>query len=97
MVHLSPSSSNLPTNPFCISTVDSGDSIASEGKGDYLFVHGKITDTQGNPIAGAVIDTWETDGFGMYDTQVRIAYLRGDMIDFFQSTPTEKDQNVGVD
>ncbi|KAK7033902.1 hypothetical protein VNI00_012526 [Paramarasmius palmivorus] len=49
--------------------VDSGDSIASEGKGDYLFVHGKITDTKGNPIAGAVIDTWETDGFGMYDTQ----------------------------
>ncbi|KAF8067930.1 intradiol ring-cleavage dioxygenase [Lyophyllum atratum] len=46
-----------------------GDSIASEGKGDYLFVEGLVTDTKGNPIAGAIINTWETDGFGSYDTQ----------------------------
>jgi len=51
--------------------VANGDSIASEGKGDYLFVEGRVMDTQGNPIAGAVIDTWETDGSGMYDTQAR--------------------------
>ncbi|KAL0579468.1 hypothetical protein V5O48_002509 [Marasmius crinis-equi] len=49
--------------------IESGDSIASEGKGDYMYVHGKILDTKGNPIAGATIDTWETDGNGMYDTQ----------------------------
>ncbi|KAK1224673.1 hypothetical protein PQX77_012419 [Marasmius sp. AFHP31] len=49
--------------------IDHGGSIASEGKGDYMYVHGKVLDTKGNPIAGAKIDTWETDGMGMYDTQ----------------------------
>ena len=52
--------------------VANGDSIASEGKGDYMFVEGRVMDTKGNPIAGAIIDTWETDGSGLYDTQVRI-------------------------
>jgi len=49
--------------------VSNGDSIASEGKGDYMVVEGLVTDTQGKPIAGAVIDTWETDGSGQYDVQ----------------------------
>ncbi|KAG6866315.1 hypothetical protein C0991_005782 [Blastosporella zonata] len=49
--------------------VPNGDSIASEGKGDYMFVEGRVLDTKGNPIAGAIIDTWETDSNGLYDTQ----------------------------
>lgn len=49
-----------------------GDSIASEDKGDYMYVYGKVTDTSGKPIPGAIIDTWETDGHGLYDTQVSI-------------------------
>ncbi|KAF9071669.1 intradiol ring-cleavage dioxygenase [Rhodocollybia butyracea] len=48
---------------------ENGESIASEGKGDYMYVHGKVLDTSGNPIPGAIIDTWETDGHGLYDTQ----------------------------
>jgi protocatechuate 3,4-dioxygenase beta subunit len=40
-----------------------------------MFVEGRVTDTKGNPIAGAVIDTWETDGSGLYDTQVRVCTL----------------------
>ncbi|TFK41773.1 Intradiol ring-cleavage dioxygenase [Crucibulum laeve] len=46
-----------------------GESIASEGKGDYLYVEGRILNTAGEPIANAIIDTWETDGHGLYDTQ----------------------------
>ncbi|THU91963.1 intradiol ring-cleavage dioxygenase [Dendrothele bispora CBS 962.96] len=46
-----------------------GESIASEGKGEYMYVHGRVLDTKGKPVPHAVIDTWETDGFGMYDTQ----------------------------
>jgi len=46
-----------------------GDSIASEGKGEYLLVTGRILDTSGNAIKGALIETWETDEFGFYDTQ----------------------------
>ncbi|KAK7051976.1 hydroxyquinol 1,2-dioxygenase [Favolaschia claudopus] len=46
-----------------------GESIASEGKGEYLWVEGKVLDTKGNPIANCAIDTWETDGDGLYDVQ----------------------------
>ena len=50
---------------------EKGESIASEGKGDYMFVEGVVADLRGNPIPNATIDTWETDGNGSYDTQVR--------------------------
>ncbi|KAF5363186.1 hypothetical protein D9758_008337 [Tetrapyrgos nigripes] len=56
---------------------DSLGSIASEGKGFYMYVHGRVTDTQGNPIAGAIIDTWETDGTGLYDNQYEEAERDG--------------------
>ncbi|KAK0203154.1 intradiol ring-cleavage dioxygenase [Desarmillaria ectypa] len=46
-----------------------GDSIASEGKGDYLYMSGRILDVQGNPIAGAVMDVWEADQHGVYDME----------------------------
>ncbi|KZT36255.1 aromatic compound dioxygenase [Sistotremastrum suecicum HHB10207 ss-3] len=47
----------------------SGDSIASEGKGSYLYVTGRVVDTAGRPIPNATIETWETDDHGFYDTQ----------------------------
>jgi hypothetical protein len=56
-------------------TVANGDSIASEGKGDYMFVEGRVMDTKGNPISGAVIETWETDASGQYDTQVSCCHF----------------------
>jgi len=49
--------------------VEKGDSIASEGKGDYMFVEGVVKDLRGNHIPNATIDTWETDGNGQYDNQ----------------------------
>ena len=54
--------------------VQKGDSIASEGKGDYMYVEGRVTDLQGRPIPNAVMDTWETDDKGFYDTQVHILF-----------------------
>jgi protocatechuate 3,4-dioxygenase beta subunit len=51
--------------------VEKGDSIASEGKGDYMFVEGVVKNLRGNFIPNATIDTWETDGNGQYDNQVR--------------------------
>lgn len=50
--------------------VQKGDSIASEGKGEYMFVEGSVLNTSGVPIPAATIDTWETDSNGLYDTQV---------------------------
>ncbi|KXN82765.1 Hydroxyquinol 1,2-dioxygenase [Leucoagaricus sp. SymC.cos] len=49
--------------------IESGGTISSDGKGDYMYVYGKITDTKGNPIPNAIIETWETDGLGLYDNQ----------------------------
>ncbi|KAN0137733.1 aromatic compound dioxygenase [Lactarius tabidus] len=46
-----------------------GESIASEGKGEYMYVEGHVRDTKGTPIPNAVIETWETDDKGFYDTQ----------------------------
>ncbi|KAF9237391.1 Intradiol ring-cleavage dioxygenase [Melanogaster broomeanus] len=46
-----------------------GDSIASEGKGEYMYVEGRILTTGGEPIPNAVIETWEADHNGFYDTQ----------------------------
>ncbi|KAI0315717.1 aromatic compound dioxygenase [Amylostereum chailletii] len=46
-----------------------GESIASEGKGDYMYVEGRVLSTDGKPIPGAIIETWETDNLGFYDTQ----------------------------
>ena len=43
-----------------------GDSIASEGKGDYMYVEGKILSTDGAPVPDAIIETWETDGHGTH-------------------------------
>jgi len=46
-----------------------GDSIASEGKGEYLYVEGRVLDIYGKPVPNASIETWETDSEGFYDTQ----------------------------
>ena len=45
-------------------TVEQGGSIASEGKGQYMYVEGRVLSTDGKPITGAIIETWETDEFG---------------------------------
>lgn len=46
-----------------------GESIASEGKGEYMYVEGRVLTSKGEPIPDAVIETWETDEQGFYDTQ----------------------------
>jgi hypothetical protein len=44
--------------------VNAGESIASEGSGEYLFVEGHVLATSGKPIVDASIETWETDAHG---------------------------------
>src|ERR1700722_4865311 len=61
------------THPFSIylfiylfySVVAHGESIASEGKGEYLYIEGTVRGTNGQPVSDAVIDTWETDANGL--------------------------------
>jgi protocatechuate 3,4-dioxygenase beta subunit len=45
------------------------ESIATPGKGERLVVSGRVTDTAGKPVSGAVLEVWEADGDGLYDTQ----------------------------
>jgi hydroxyquinol 1,2-dioxygenase len=46
-----------------------GADICLDQKGDPMLVHGRILDTQGNPIAGAKIDVWQANDEGFYDVQ----------------------------
>ncbi|CAE6755845.1 intradiol ring-cleavage dioxygenase [Paraburkholderia haematera] len=37
--------------------------------GPALFCEGKVTDVDGKPLAGAIVDTWHSDAEGFYDVQ----------------------------
>ncbi len=46
-----------------------GDDIANGMAGSPLLVEGTVSRIDGTPLAGAVVDTWHTDGDGYYDVQ----------------------------
>jgi hydroxyquinol 1,2-dioxygenase len=46
-----------------------GADLAPGAPGDRLVVDVQITDTTGQPIAGAAVDVWHADGDGLYDSQ----------------------------
>jgi catechol 1,2-dioxygenase len=46
-----------------------GSNICLDQKGEPMFVHGRILDTAGQPIAGAKIDVWQANDEGFYDVQ----------------------------
>ncbi|WP_119155265.1 dioxygenase [Caldimonas tepidiphila] len=47
-----------------------GADIAEGVKGEPTFYSGRVTDTHGRPVAGALLDVWSGDGEGVYDMQV---------------------------
>lgn len=49
--------------------IEHGGAIASEDKGEYMYVSGRIVGSRGEPVPNAILDTWETDDQGLYDTQ----------------------------
>ncbi|QDY99841.1 intradiol ring-cleavage dioxygenase [Nitratireductor mangrovi] len=46
-----------------------GANICLDAKGEDMAVSGRILDTEGNPLAGAVIDVWQANDEGFYDVQ----------------------------
>lgn len=44
-----------------------GADIGEGVPGDPTFYAGRVTDTEGNPVAGALLDVWSGDGEGVYD------------------------------
>jgi len=51
--------------------LENGASIVTRtlAEGEPAIVRGRVLDVAGNPIAGAIIDVWQTDANGMYDIQ----------------------------
>ena len=46
-----------------------GANICLDAKGEDMVVSGRILDTDGNPVEGAVIDVWQANDEGFYDVQ----------------------------
>jgi protocatechuate 3,4-dioxygenase beta subunit len=49
--------------------LEMGANICLDQKGEDMFIHGRILDTSGRPIDGAVIDVWQANDEGFYDVQ----------------------------
>ena len=56
-----------------------GDSMAKGAPGIPCFITGTVKCLDGKPIAGAVLDLWQTDGEGLYEDQRRTVepWMRG--------------------
>ena len=48
-----------------------GANLSKDGKGDPLWVSGRVLDEQRQPIEGAELDVWQTSADGFYDIQDR--------------------------
>lgn len=48
---------------------ENGADISGGVDGTPMFVTARVVDTEGNPVAGARVDTWHSDGDGFYDVQ----------------------------
>lgn len=66
---------HIPESP----ELELGANMAEGAPGTPCFVVGTVRDTDGSPIAGAELDTWQTDGEGLYEAQRGVSepWMRG--------------------
>jgi len=59
--------------------IANGASMAGSAPGIPCFVSGKVRGLNGEPVGGAVLDLWQTDGEGLYEEQRRTVepWMRG--------------------
>jgi protocatechuate 3,4-dioxygenase beta subunit len=62
-----------------------GASICLDGKGEPLVVAGRVTDTSGRPIPGALLDVWQANDEGFYDVQQEGVQPRGNLRGIFRT------------
>lgn len=63
---------NTILGPFYIPDAphyENGANICLDGKGEPLVVTGRVLNTQGEPLANASIEVWQTNNDGFYDVQ----------------------------
>jgi protocatechuate 3,4-dioxygenase beta subunit len=48
---------------------DNGANICLDGKGEPVWVFGRVTTAKGKPIAGATLEVWQANEDGFYDVQ----------------------------
>lgn len=66
------STENTVLGPFHIAGApeyEMGHNICLDQKGEDLFVHGKVTDVEGNPLNDVKLDVWQANDEGFYDVQ----------------------------
>ena len=58
---------------------DAGENMTAGAPGEPLFITGIVRGLEGKPLAGAVLDVWQTDGEGLYEAQrdVTEPWMRG--------------------
>src|SRR5580704_8995469 len=49
--------------------IEAGGDISGGAVGEPCWVEGTVTNTDGKPVAGALIEVWEADADGFYDVQ----------------------------
>jgi hydroxyquinol 1,2-dioxygenase len=60
--------------------IANGEMVTKDAPGVPCLVVGKVTTMDGKPIAGAMLDMWQTDGEGLYEAQrdgIDIPWMRG--------------------
>jgi hydroxyquinol 1,2-dioxygenase len=69
-----PPGATIPTliGPFFLADApvfDCGADIAGGASGEPLYAHGRVLDTGGKPLPGAIVNIWHSDERGLYDVQ----------------------------
>ena len=57
----------------------SGENMTEGAPGEPLYITGTVRGLEGKPLAGAVLDIWQTDGEGLYEAQREVTgpWMRG--------------------
>jgi protocatechuate 3,4-dioxygenase beta subunit len=64
---------NTVLGPFYVHgapEIRNGDDMAAGWKGEPTYVSGRVVSTDGKPIAGALLDMWQSNTEGWYDVQL---------------------------